>query len=185
MLPNVPDWLQLVLGSVLTLAGAAVQRWWGRKDADKAVERALDAERAGRREARSEEAARDLLVHIENAFEQLARYPRDEVPPREVAVTLAAPIHQGAIFLADTALRERLIKVGTVVANVDIVSKRTRSSLGVVLWSVRVDSQDALGAFLRGEPLPEESASLERYNKIVTDLYEAFAAGEPIENEEP
>jgi hypothetical protein len=82
-----PDWLQQILAAGLLLAGLAVQRWWGRKDAGEAARRVLDADRAGRQEIRSEEAAKELLVHIEAAFEELARYPRGQVPPQDARVS--------------------------------------------------------------------------------------------------
>jgi hypothetical protein len=87
-------------------------------------------------------------------------------------------------LLKDANLRERLYKVGSVIGNVDIVSRRSGESVGVVLWSVRVAAQDALGAYLRGELLPEEDASLERCGKIVSDMFEAFAAGDVLDGDD-
>jgi hypothetical protein len=192
---TVDVWVPLVtfaFGVVVTFGLEAIRRKWSREDAAVAFAQTSAAERRGRVEARSMEAAGELLRIFGLVRAKARDYASDDQFILPEGTEEAIPRH--GVYLINRELRTRVERISELYAFLPIMefpepsdtdsNPRTSVFFFTASWAI-----EALGAMVREEPMPDSEyidrclKDLDRfqdedYRELQQRLKEEEASGE-------
>lgn len=167
----------LAVGAFLTLVAGLVQerfrRRWARIDAAEAAQGNMVIERRRRLEERSELAATEILVLLDEVYDLLSECrSHGSAPSQQLIMAKTGPIRRKAVLLGDGTVRERLEGVATILEQMHAVENTLGDVPSQVGWRARAIGRNALGHLLSDEPLESGEAIREYLQGI--DEYHAM-----------
>ena len=94
-------------------------------------------------------------------------------PSHAVLEPYVARMQRQSIAIEDEKARNAARLAGSVLDGYDVLRKEARLGPTVVWRAIRTEVEGVLGAYLRGEPVPNPT-ELERLNLMIEDWYEAL-----------
>lgn len=163
------------VGAVLTLVAGLVQerfrRQWARVDAEEAAQRNIGLERRRRIEERSEVAADEILVLLDQAYDLLSECrTHGSDPPQHIMAEKTQPMRRKAVLLGAQTVRERVEGVATMLEQTHAVGNMTGDVPSQVAWRARAIGRNALGHLLSEEPL-NAGETLREYLQVIEDYH--------------
>lgn len=169
------DGLWGLIGVVLGFAFSVGMTEWNRRQALQAEERGRAATRAdeerGRLAAREEEAAREVRQALTSVHHlKSSMSGRQQTGGPDELFTLIHTIDSSALILASEELRTRLDQATSIMWHWHVL--HSADGRGHPLWIALDDAGNCLGAYLRGEDLPEQPEVVRDLTDEVKALYE-------------
>ncbi|MGW3339654.1 hypothetical protein ACWDCL_19500 [Streptomyces sp. NPDC001009] len=168
------DGLFGLIGVLLGFAFSGVMTAWNRRDTREAEERGRLAARAdqenGRLAAREDEAAREVrqaLTSVHHLKGGVA--DRQQTGGPDELYALIHTIDSATLLLASEELRSRLAEDTAIMWHWHVL--RSAQGAGHPLWEAADDATKCLGAYLRGETLPERPTAIRSLTIEVEELY--------------
>lgn len=166
---HVMDFGSLITGAVLLSAGAVFQAL---VDARRRRSEAA-TERSRRIEERAEDAAGDLIVHLDDIYESYTAL-QDPLGEPEDIDDLMAQVRRKSVLIPDVEVRRRLDLIYEALQRTGaIASFQGDTPRQIAVRATRVGTE-TLSAYLRHEALPADAAILDEYHSAVVEENEAF-----------
>ncbi|GAB1335952.1 hypothetical protein ACE1SV_25420 [Streptomyces sp. E-15] len=170
-----------LIGVLLGFAFSGLMTAWNRRDTREAEERgrlaAREDQEKGRLAVREDEAAREIRQALTSVHHLKAQVTgRQESGGPDELYALIHTIDTATVLLASEDLRNRLVEATSIMWHWHVL--RSAEGVGHPLWEAADDATKCLGAYLRGERLPERPAVIRDLAGEVEEFYALLDASQ-------